>query len=37
MNIENFYNNRKQDVRELTEEVMEMAQELKERDDKVYA
>lgn len=37
LNIENFYNNRKQDVRELTEEVMEMAQELKERDDKVYA
>lgn len=37
MNIENFYNNRKQDVRELTEEVMEIAQELKERDDKVYA
>lgn len=37
LNIEHFYNNRKQDVRELTEEVMEMAQELKERDDKVYA
>lgn len=37
LNIENFYNNRKQDVRELTEEVMEIAQELKERDDKVYA
>lgn len=37
LNIEKFYNNRKQDVRELTEEVMEMAQELKERDDKVYA
>lgn len=37
LNIENFYNNRKQDVRELTEEIMEIAQELKERDDKVYA
>lgn len=37
LNIENFYNNRKQDVRELTEEIMEIAQELKERDDEVYA
>ena len=37
LNIENFYNNREQDVRELTEEIMEIAQELKERDEKVYA
>lgn len=37
LKIENFYNNREQDIRELTEEIMEIAQELKERDDKVYA
>ncbi len=36
MKIENFYNNRQQDVRELTEEVMKVAAEILERDDRVY-
>lgn len=37
MKIENFYNNRKQDIRELTEEVLEVAAQIKERDEAAYA
>ena len=37
VNIEHFHNERQQDIRELTEEIMEIAQDLKDRDDKVYA
>ena len=35
--IEHFHNERQQDIRELTKEVMEIAEELRGRDDKVYA
>lgn len=37
LKIENFYNNRQQDIRELTEEILEIAEEIKGRDEKVYA
>ena len=37
LKIQNFYNNRQQDIRELTEEILEIAEEIKGRDDKVYA
>ena len=37
LKIENFYNNRQQDIRELTEEILEIAEEIKERGEKVYA
>lgn len=37
LKIENFYNNRQQDIRELTEEILEIAEEIKGRGDKVYA
>lgn len=37
VNIEHFENNRDTDIRELTEEMLETAEEMKERDDRVYA
>ena len=37
MKIENFYNNREQDIRELTEEILEIAEEIKEREEAAYA
>ena len=37
VNIEHFENNRDADIRELTEEMLETAEEMKERDDRVYA
>jgi Phage-related minor tail protein len=37
LNIENFYNNRAQDIRELTEEVLERAADIMERNRKAYA
>lgn len=37
LKIENFYNNRQQDIRELTEEILEIAEEIKGRDEEVYA
>ena len=37
LNIEHFENNRQTDIKELTEEMLQTAEELKERDDRVYA
>lgn len=37
LKIENFYNNREQDIRELTEEILEIADQIKEREEAAYA
>ena len=37
LKIENFYNNREQDIRELTEEILQVAEEIKERERAAYA
>ena len=37
VNIEHFENNRETDIRELTEEMLQTAEEMKERDTRVYA
>lgn len=37
INIENFHNNRKQDVKELAEEILQYAEEIKEGEERVYA
>lgn len=37
LNIENFINNREQDIRELTEEILEYAADIMERNEKAYA
>ena len=37
LKIENFYNNREQDIRELTEEILQVAEEIKEREQAAYA
>lgn len=37
LNIENFYNNRQQDVKELTEEILQEAEVIRERERRAYA
>lgn len=37
LNIENFYNNRQQDVKELTEEILQEAEAIRERERRAYA